>query len=116
MDTLLAKHIGQSVLVTGFGLSDPAELRAIVEHAGFHVRSLEFISRDSHFPDPASAARNFILSASAGIASFRQLDVDERDRLLEVISADMSEIVRKHTRANEFIVPWHAHIVIAQKE
>lgn len=115
MDEIIGRHVGQSTILAGMIFSDPDEVRAMIEGAGLHLRSLDFISKDAHFPESAGVARNFMLSASAGIPSFRQLDVADRDRLVDRISADMEDLARENTIGDEVIIPWHAYIAVAEK-
>ncbi len=115
MDEVIARHVGQSTLMAGMVFSDPRELDALISENGLDLLSNEFITKDAHFPGPATAARKFVNSASAGIPSFRQLDVAERESLIDRISADLNALIQANTVGDEVIVPWSAHIVIAAK-
>lgn len=112
-DEVIAKHIGMSALRTGFTLSDPDEIRGLLEGAGFAVRSLELVSVESSFSLDEAAARNFVFSASAGIPSFRALGVAERDDVVARIAAEIHPILEANAVEGVAIVPWHAHIAIA---
>lgn len=113
IDRAIARYTGQPGLIAGFALSDEAELRRLLEGAGFPRVTIELIARESRYPGPDRAVQQWLLAATAGIASFRQLDHDARDELLERIAADLAEAIRAHTVDGYLVHTWHAHIAIA---
>jgi len=115
IDAIIAQHVGQSTLLAGLAFPDAGVLTTLIEASGLRLRSNQLIAKDAHFPNPATAARNFVLSSSAGIPGFRQLDVAERDRLIDGIAADLDMLIQANTADDEVIIPWTAHIVIAEK-
>lgn len=113
IDVAIVRHTGQPALVAGFALSDPDEIRRLLEDAGFQVVAIDLIAKKSRFPEPDRAVRNHLLAATAGIPSFRQLDADSREELIDRIAVDLTDFTRANTVAGELVHSWHAHIAIA---
>lgn len=116
LDEVLARHLGQPALVDGFALGDERRFRSAVELAGFPGTAIERTTVMSRFADPTGAVRGLIVSASAGIPTFRQLDVPARERLLAAIERDAAPIVADYTNAGEVAVPWHSLLAVATKD
>lgn len=114
IDAAIARRTGQPALVAGFALSDPDEIRGLAEAAGFRVDSIDLLVKTSRFANPEQAIRIHLLAATAGIASFRQLDSAARDELLDAIAADVAPLVRAHTVDGELAHDWHANITLAR--
>ncbi|MCC6790335.1 MAG: methyltransferase domain-containing protein, partial [Thermomicrobiales bacterium] len=112
IDRIIQRHTGQAALVAGFGLSDSTEVRRLLEGAGFVVDAVDLLAKKSRFAEPDQALRNHLTAATAGIPSFRQLDVATRDHLLDLIARDAAELVRANTVEGMLVHDWHAHIAI----
>jgi ubiquinone/menaquinone biosynthesis C-methylase UbiE len=113
VDVAIARHTGQPALVAGFALSDPDEIRQLLEDAGFQVIAIDYLAKESRFPDPEQGLRGHLLAATAGIPSFRQLDAGSRTELIDQIVSDLSDLIRANTVAGELVHAWHSHIAIA---
>lgn len=114
-DEVIARHLGRSALKVGFSLSEPNEIRALLEQTNLTVRSIELVTKISRFPLSIQSARNIVISSAAGIPSFREAGVAERQELVERIGDDFMPILRAHSEDSIFMLPWHAHIAIAVK-
>jgi ubiquinone/menaquinone biosynthesis C-methylase UbiE len=113
VDRAIQRRTGQPALAAGFALSESEEIRTLLEAAGFRVDGIELVHKESRFRDPEGAIRNHLLAATAGIASFRQLDSEARDEVLRQIASDVAPLVREHTVDGELVHDWHAHIALA---
>jgi ubiquinone/menaquinone biosynthesis C-methylase UbiE len=113
VDVAIARHTGQPALVAGFALSNPDEIRCLLEDAGFQIVAIDLLAKESRFPDPDRGLREHLLAATAGIPSFRQLDAGARDELIDRIVTDLADLIRANTVAGELVHAWHAHIALA---
>jgi SAM-dependent methyltransferase len=116
LDAVLARHLGQPALADGFSLGDEDRLRCALEAAGFPGAAIERTTVVSRFADPASAVRGLIVSASAGIPSFRQLDGAAREQLLSAVERDAAPIVSEFTDTGALVYPWRSLLTVATKD
>jgi ubiquinone/menaquinone biosynthesis C-methylase UbiE len=113
IDRVIAKHLGSTALDAGFALHDETEIRSKVESAGFEIASFEQLTQISRYVAPEEFARPFLISITAGIVSFRQLDGDSREALLDRMVPDLTEVMRGYVADGVVAFPWHAHVVVA---
>jgi SAM-dependent methyltransferase len=74
LDEILARLLGEPAFAIGFSFGDPALLRGAIEAAGLTAESFDRVTIESRFPAEHASLRGFVLSATAGIPSFRTLD------------------------------------------
>jgi ubiquinone/menaquinone biosynthesis C-methylase UbiE len=97
-----------------FSLGDAAELRSLLEGAGFREIEIRQEVRDARFPDPDSFVQNMEYAYSAVIPEFAA-NPALFDRFVEAVARDTKEIVQSYRVGEEIVFPLHAHMATAKR-
>lgn len=100
-------------LTAPFSLGDPAELRALLEGAGFSDVELVERSIRARFADADNFVERMEFAYAAVIPQFAD-DPAAFAEYLEAIGRDTKEIVAEYRDGDSVVVPMHAHIVVAR--
>ncbi len=67
-------------IACGFGISTPAHVRAVVEHADAAIVGSALVRRLGETPDPAEEVRSFVASLAEGLRPADRVPTDHPDR------------------------------------
>jgi ubiquinone/menaquinone biosynthesis C-methylase UbiE len=101
-------------VATPFSLAGDAELRALLESAGFRDISVEPVSMDVRFP---SAERWLELTVRAGAAVIPELAQDETSMsaLLQTVQHDVGDAVNRYRDGEALSFPMFANVAVAYR-
>jgi SAM-dependent methyltransferase len=111
----IERRLGVPALATPFSLGDAEDLVAALARAGFEDVVVERRSMEAREPDPDDFVKYSIEVITAAIPSVQGLDPAARRELTHEIKAEMEPHVRAHTRGNEVVLPFHAHLFRARR-
>ena len=115
LDAVIERRTGVSALQSIFALGDEAELRALVEGAGFARIAIESVSITARFPNPEGFLAGEIDLDTAAIPAMQHLDDGERRAITAAISGEMQRPLHDVTQADHVVIPFHARIVRAER-
>lgn len=111
----IVRNIGIPALAAPFSLSDPGEIRGLLEGAGFANISIEPKDMLATFPDANGFIDLEVEVITAAIPSVQHLDTTARSELATAITKDMSDAVRAATNDGHVEMRMHAYIVRADR-
>jgi SAM-dependent methyltransferase len=115
LDRVIQQRLGVPALAQIFALGDAAELRALLEGAGFRRIEIESVSITARFPNPAGFLAGEIDVDTAAIPSMQHLDTEARRAMTAAISGDMQAPLGAVTEGDHVVIPFHAHIARAER-
>jgi ubiquinone/menaquinone biosynthesis C-methylase UbiE len=115
LDRVIERRAGISALRSIFALGDEAELRDLVEGAGFAHVAIEAVSVPARFPNPAGFLAGEIELDTAAIPAMQHLDERERRAITDAISDEMQGPLREVTHGDHVVIPFHARIARAER-
>jgi len=116
LDDVIQQRLGMSGVQDIFSLGDTGELQALLEGAGFKRVVIEPASMTARFPDPDGFIAGEIDVDTAAIPSMQHLDVKARQAITTAIREEMKVPLREVTENNQVVLPFHVHIVRAEKQ
>ncbi len=116
LDRVIERRAGISALRTIFALGDEAELRALLEGAGFAEVAIQSVSMTARFPNPAGFLAGEIDLDTAAIPSMQSLDERERRALTEAIGEEMQIPLAQVIEGDHVVIPFHASIARAESD
>jgi hypothetical protein len=98
-----------------FSLGDADALRALLTDAGFQHVAIEPVSMTARFPEPESFLAGEIEIDTASIPSMQHLDAQARQAIVAAIREDMQVPLREVTVDDHVVLPFHAHLALAER-
>jgi ubiquinone/menaquinone biosynthesis C-methylase UbiE len=111
----MQRRAGVSGVQDIFALGDAGELRALLSGAGFRRIEIEQVTMTARFPNPEAFLAGEIELDVAAIPSMQHLDAAARQELTTAIGDDMADHLRAVTEDDYAVVPFHAHLVRAER-
>lgn len=96
-----------------YAFGDPEALRDLFERAGFRRVTVEPVTADVHFDNPARFVELTFKGAAAVIPAYAQLSSDSQAAVLADIDERLKDHVRAHTRNGVLTFPMAANIATA---
>jgi SAM-dependent methyltransferase len=112
---VIRKRLGMSSVQDIFALGDAEGLRTVLTTLGFRRVEIKPVSMVARFPDPAGFIAGEIDVDTAAIPSMQHLDATARQAITAAIREDMEAALREVTESNHVVIPFHAHIVRAER-
>lgn len=113
MNRIAERHVAAIVDSRhSFGGAEP--LRALLADNGFQDVSVDTFSHDVRFRDGALFARLNAMAVIGMTDAGRKLSDSERGELAGRIAAESHEVIAKHTRDGELVIPLSANIATAR--
>jgi SAM-dependent methyltransferase len=107
------RHVEAAIEVP-YSLGDAAELRAMIEAAGFGDVAIDTVEFTARFPDAKSFTRMNVHAFAAVLPKFAMLPEAERDALIAGMEAEAADAVARHRDGDGVLFPVRANIVRAR--
>jgi hypothetical protein len=115
LDEIIARHLGTPVVArTIFSLSDPDQLRMLLEGAGFRGVVVELLSLTSRFPDQVDFVRLQLLGVAAFAPALAEMAPTRRETAIAAVLAEAEAVVRPYVEGGTLVLPTHAHVAQAR--
>ncbi len=105
--------IPKADVATPYAFGDPEALRGLLAGAGFRQVTVEPVTHDVHFENPARFVELTFKSAAAVVPAYARLATDSQAAMLAKVEARFSDQVRAHTRDGVLTFPLAANFAIA---
>ena len=115
LDEAIQRRLGMSGVQDIFALGDTKELRMLLESAGFRAVEIEPVAMTARFPNPVAFLAGEIDVDTAAIPSMQHLDAEARRGVTVAIREDMERPLRAATEGEHVVLPFHAHVVRADR-
>lgn len=112
---VIEQRIGVSALADIFSLGGEAELRSLLEGAGFERPRIEARTMTARFPSPEAFLAGEIAVDTAAIPSMQHLDDAARQEVVAAISGDMEVALREVTSYEHVVLPFHGLVATASR-
>jgi ubiquinone/menaquinone biosynthesis C-methylase UbiE len=107
----LQRHVGAEAAANRrapFALGDPAQLRALVEEAGFHDIEIQTVVETARFPSPKALVEYQL--AATPLSTLGTLTEEKR----RAVAGDVRAALQTYLHGGQLAVPMEAHIVLAR--
>ena len=110
-----ARHLGAAVstLDVSFSLSDPEELRRVLNDAGFERIAITPWSLEVHVPTPERFVQLTVLGAATSIPAFARLDTAARSALVDAVTGETQAVAERYRDGNTLTFSMFTHIAVA---
>jgi ubiquinone/menaquinone biosynthesis C-methylase UbiE len=115
LDDMSQRRLGRSSVGGMFSLGDPAELRGLLEGAGFQQVEIESVSMAASFPDPDEFLAWEASVDPDATPALRHLGDTERREILAALRQDLRAALREAAQGDQMALPFHAHIARARR-
>ena len=115
LHNVIQNRLGMSGVEQIFALGDASELRKLFTEAGFQRVEIESVSMTARFPNPDGYLAGEIDVDTAAIPSMQHLDEEARKAITAAISDEMREPLSHVIKEDHVVIPFHAHIVRAER-
>ena len=111
----IARHLGMSAvdIASPFALGNADELHALFTAAGFEQVKVAPATFSVRFPEPARFVHLTVLSSSAVLPVFGQMDAAARAELVASVAREMEPVLRSQTEGDTVTFPLAVNIGLA---
>ncbi|MGH2530837.1 MAG: class I SAM-dependent methyltransferase [Thermomicrobiales bacterium] len=115
-DAAVERHLGVAEEGGPFSFGDAADLRTLLDEAGFRDVSIKSVTRTVRFPRPEQFVRLTILAYAAVAPDYEQMDEAARNALIEAVRRDIDGTIRMYQDGDALAFPMTSHLVVARAE
>ncbi len=115
LNDAVVRHLGIPAMAAPFSLGNEAELRGLLEGAGFKDVAIQAHTKEASFPDSQGYIAMQVDVIAAAIPSAQHLDAAARAKLAAAIGDEMAEAMRGLKRDGRMVIPFHNHVARGER-